>query len=306
MSELAIGIDIGGTKTEAVAISLPSRSHAESFNILNRTRISTQAHLGFDALVKNIAAFIAQFSSAYPEVTAIGIGMPGSTDGEGRVQNSNTTCLNGQFFHQALQGALAQKLIFANDANCFAKAEAVLGAGSGHPMVFGIIMGTGVGGGLTFDGAFRNGPHSICGEWGHTTLWPEHPVPCYCGKYGCVEQFLSGPGVESHYRALSGQTAPLKNILQLAQMGDAFAVQCIDTFLDNYGRAVSNLINILDPDAIVLGGGVSNVDLLYTRGYSRILKYVFSSECHTPVVKNQLGDSAGVLGAALLCRDDCH
>ena len=147
------------------------------------------------------------------------------------------------------------------------------------------------------------GPHSICGEWGHTVLWPNHDAPCYCGKRGCVEQFISGPAVELHYAALSGKRESLKTVLRLEGEGNAQAIACVDTMLDNYGRAVSNLINILDPDAVVLGGGVSNVDHLYRRGYEKVQQYVFSNECHTPILKNELGDSAGVLGAALLTRD---
>ena len=298
MSDVFIGIDMGGTKIEAVAITA-----VPEFQILERTRIPTEAHRGYDALVETLSSFINDFSARYPGVTAVGIGMPGATDNQGRVKNSNTTCLNGRHFHQEVQKQVRQRLVFANDANCFALAEAVLGAGKGHGVVFGVIMGTGVGGGLVIDGHYRNGPHAICGEWGHSSLWPDHPEACYCGKYGCVEQFLSGPGVEQHYLSLAGEALPLKSIIAKEQSGDPAAVKCIDTLLENYGRAVSNLINIIDPDAIVIGGGVSNVDFLYTRGYERILKYVFSDECHTPVIQNQLGDSAGVLGAALLGRD---
>ncbi len=298
MSRIAIGIDMGGTKIEAVAISL-----AAEWRILERIRIPSEAHRGYDALVHTLSDFISDFASAFPRVTSVGIGMPGSTDSEGRVKNSNTTCLNGQFFRQDVQKKVSCTLTFANDANCFALAEAILGAGQGKSMVFGIIMGTGVGGGLVLDGTVRDGPHSICGEWGHTSLWPNHDVPCYCGKNGCVEQFISGPGVEQHYAVLTGRRESLQTILNLAARGDAHATRCIDTLLDNYGRAVSNLINVLDPDAIILGGGVSNVDHLYGRGYDKVLQYVFSSECHTPILRNQLGDSAGVLGAALLTRD---
>ncbi|MBN2525293.1 MAG: ROK family protein [Deltaproteobacteria bacterium] len=298
MSIASVGIDIGGTKIEAVAIERAGELH-----VLNRTRIPTRAHNGYDALVETVSRFIVEFIKDYPGIHAVGVGMPGSTDGEGRIKNSNTTCLNGRLFRQDVQARVPLLLRFANDANCFALAEAQLGAGKGHDMVFGVIMGTGVGGGLVINGAFRDGPHTICGEWGHTTLWPDHPDRCYCGKRGCVEQFISGPGVENFFESITGMRLPLQRILEKENSGDIAACQSIETLLDNYGRALSNVINILDPDIIVLGGGVSNVPQLYGLGFEKVAQYVFSDICHTPIVQNQLGDSAGVLGAALLSVD---
>ncbi|MBN2341598.1 MAG: ROK family protein [Deltaproteobacteria bacterium] len=297
MSDLFVGIDMGGTKIEAVAVSFSPK-----LQIHERTRIPTNAHQGYDALVDTLSAFITDFCKKFPAVSRVGIGMPGSTRADGAVKNANTECLNGRFFHREVQERVSPKLFFANDANCFALAEAVLGAGKGHKVVFGVIMGTGVGGGLVINGAVREGPHSICGEWGHTSLWPDSNTPCYCGKTGCVEQFIAGPAIERHYRELGGEPIGLKEIVARDQSGESVAVTCIDTMLDNYGRALSNLINILDPDAVVLGGGVSNVSALYSRGYRKVAEYLFSENLRTPILQHELGDSAGVLGAALLCR----
>lgn len=298
MTDIRIGLDMGGTKIEAVAALVQ-----DEIKILKRTRIPTQAHLGYDSLVKTVSSFITDFSAEFPNARCVGVGMPGSTREDGAIKNANTKCLNGRFFHQDVQKRVAQKLIFANDANCFALAEAVLGAGKGHQLVFGVIMGTGVGGGLVINGKFREGPHSICGEWGHTSLWPNFDVPCYCGKRGCVEQFLSGTGISMQYAQLSRQEFDLKEILRREKQGEQNASQIIEKWLDDYGRALSNVLNILDPDVVVLGGGVSNVDLLYTRGIKKVAQYLFCDQCHTPIIRHQLGDSAGVLGAALLRQE---
>jgi fructokinase len=220
---------------------------------------------------------------------------------QGLAKNSNTVCMNGMPFRADLARRLGRTPVFANDANCFALAEAAMGAAVGRRLVFGAILGTGVGGGIVIDGAAREGPQSICGEWGHTILFPDGGRRCYCGRIGCVETYLAGPWIERHHRELGGAPdAKLPEILSLRSRGEEAAVRCVDTWLDAYGRAMANLINVLDPDVVVLGGGVSNAEPLYTEGRDRVAKYLFSDELLTPILRHALGDSAGVFGAALL------
>jgi fructokinase len=230
----------------------------------------------------------------------VGVGMPGSVTSEGRVKNSNTTCLNGTFFRRDLAARLGRPAAFANDANCFALAEARLGAARGAKLVFGVILGTGVGGGLVIDGAVREGPQSICGEWGHMVLHPESDRVCYCGQQGCVETHLAGPWVERDFHLRGGPALGLAEILERRAAGDPVASSCVEAWLDDFGRALANLINVLDPDAIVLGGGVSRADCLYVEGREAVARYVFTDELLTPILRHALGDSAGVLGAAML------
>lgn len=206
-------------------------------------------------------------------------------------------------------GVTGDPIAFANDANCFALAEATYGAGRGHELVFGIILGTGVGGGIVISdpdprihgapGRTWNGPQGIAGEWGHVTLDPEGP-PCYCGRGGCVETYLCGPALEADYARRSGQSRPLAEIAQRAQAQDSDAQQTLQQAARMFGRAVATVINILDPDVIVLGGGVSHLDCWYGLGRTEAARWVFSDELTTPIVRHQISDSAGVLGAALL------
>lgn len=293
-----IGIDIGGSKIEGVAVEgLP-----QAAQVIARTRRPTEADLGFEHIVDQVVRTVEELQPAAGPNAPIGVGMPGSITREGRVKNSNTTCLNGTFFRQAVAERLGCAIAFANDANCFALAEARLGAGRNQRMVFGVILGTGVGGGLVIDGSIREGPQSICGEWGHMVLRLESDRLCYCGQAGCVETHLAGPWVERDYRQRGGRRLKLPQILDRHAAGEQMACECIDAWLDDYGRALANLINVLDPDMVVLGGGVSNASCLYDDGRERVACYLFSDELLTPIVRYQLGDSAGVLGAALLPR----
>ncbi|HEY3593749.1 MAG TPA: ROK family protein, partial [Polyangiaceae bacterium] len=243
----------------------------------------------------------------------IGIGMPGAITRAGVVKNSNTVCLNGRPFHTDLMRLLGRPVQFENDANCFALAEARLGAARAYRgVVFGVIMGSGVGGGVVFDGKVWAGPQHLGGEWGHHAVGPwwagagegqgavlgARPV-CYCGKRGCLELYASGVAVERDYERRSGQRSSLADIAQSREK-DPHARAAIEELLEAFGRGLANVIDILDPAAVVLGGGVSNLDMLYTEGMARVAKYVFNDELLTPIVRHELGDSAGVLGAALL------
>lgn len=292
-----IGIDFGGTKIEGVVVRGP-RPEPE---VAVRRRIPTESARGYAHVLERTAAFIEGLAREAGEDAPIGIGMPGSVTRRGLGKNSNTVCLNGMPFRRDLALRLGRAPVFANDANCFALAEASMGAAKGCGLVFGAILGTGVGGGLVLDGAAREGPQSICGEWGHTILFPQGGRRCYCGQIGCVETYLAGPWIERHHAELGGpEGAGLPEILERRGRGEEPAERCVEAWLDAYGRAVANLINVLDPDAIVLGGGVSNADVLYTEGRERVARYLFSDELLTPILRHTLGDSAGVFGAALL------
>ena len=297
MGDLCWGIDLGGTKIEGVV--LPS---ADSTEPLCRLRLPTERDRGYDHVRRNIVALVdrlAQEAGTRPQ--AIGCGTPGTLDPATlTLKNSNTTCLIGHPLQRDLTDDLGCRVELANDANCFALAEARLGAGRGAPTVFGIILGTGVGGGVIIDGRVLPGGQGIGGEWGHIVLDPEGRQ-CYCGRRGCVETFLSGPHLETFYRDLSGESVDLPDIALRAHAGqDTAAIETIDRLTTWFGRGVATVINILDPHIVVLGGGVSNIDALYTRGVEALTPWVFNDTVHTRVVRNELGDSAGVFGAAML------
>ena len=207
--------------------------------------------------------------------------------------------MNGQPLVADLEVALGRPFTIENDANCFALAEALQGAGRENKVVFGVIMGTGCGGGIVWDGAVHRGRNAIGGEWGHHVIDPAG-ARCYCGANGCVETFISGSGVERAYRDRGGIARTADEIVTSADAGDAVAAAVLATFYDRFGRAVANLLDILDPDIVVLGGGLSNIDALYTRGVDSVRRQVFSDQLTTPIVRNELGDSAGVIGAALI------
>ena len=232
---------------------------------------------------------------------AIGIGTPGVLDPETlRLKNSNTTCLIGQPLKADLESELGLRVELANDANCFALAEARLGAARGAQSCFGVIMGTGVGGGVVIGDRALFGGQGIAGEWGHNILDASGP-DCYCGRKGCVETFISGPRLEQFYAGLADEARSLPEIVTRSEAGaDDAAVATMDRLISYFGKALASVVNILDPHTIVLGGGVSNVDLLYTRGVEAMKPWVFNDKLLTPVVKNELGDSAGVFGAAML------
>ncbi len=293
MTALRIGIDLGGTKIEGVVLDAQHRP-------VFRTRIATEAEGGYEHILARIARLMDTLRAKAPACTDIGIGTPGAISAvDGTMKNSNTTCLNGRDLRRDLEQRLGLTVVMENDANCFALAEAVAGAGHGAGLVFGVIMGTGVGGGLVINGAVHRGVQNIAGEWGHHCIDP-NGLPCYCGHRGCVEAHISGPAVSRQYAALTGESLAMEAIVARARTGHPHAIEIFDRFLDRFGRSLANLIDILDPDVIVLGGGLSNIDELYTRGRDAVARYVFNDQLRTPIVRHALGDSAGVIGAALL------
>jgi fructokinase len=296
-----LGVDVGGTKIEAVVVRAPDG--AATPEVVARLRVPTDRDRGYDHVVQTVASVIAEVARRAQLATLppIGVGMPGNVSRSGLVKNSNTTCLNGRPFRQDLARHVGAPISFANDANCFAVAEATWGAGRGARVVFGVILGTGVGGGVVLDGRGWDGAQGIAGEWGHVTLEPDTGPTCYCGRRGCVEQFLCGPAIERAYAARIGseERTPLPTIVERAAVDEAARATIADV-VRRFGRAIATVINVLDPDVVVLGGGVSNASFLYDEGVAEIGRWVFNDELRTRVVKHAIGDSAGVLGAALL------
>lgn len=292
------GIDLGGTKIEGVILD-PSRPDAP----IARLRIPTEASGGYQHIVDRIAILVADLeeASGRSRPGIIGIGTPGVSDPRsGLIKNSNTTCLNGMPLAADLARALGTRVILANDANCFALAEATLGAARGKETVFGIILGTGVGGGIVVRGRVLQGAHGIAGEWGHNPL-PGESAPCYCGRSGCLETVCSGPSLERDYTGRTGKKLPLTDIARLAEQGEREAVETLERLRDRFGAALASVINLLDPDAVVIGGGVGNLDLLYTsETRTAVRRHLFNDRFDTPLLHPLLGDSAGVFGAALL------
>jgi fructokinase len=294
------GIDLGGTKIEGIVLE------ASTLRTVIRKRIPTGAENGYRHILSQVGHLVeimSEETGTYP--ACIGIGTPGSLEPRsGRLKNSNTVCLNGKMLLQDLGEVLGMNVKLENDANCFALAELLLGAAAGRNggregMMFGIILGTGVGGGIVCNGRVVHGAHGIAGEWGHNELLPGGP-PCYCGRSGCVETVLSGPALEAWYAELSGTVRSLREIASLAD-SDWAASRTIDRLVEYFGKAVAGVINILDPDIIVIGGGVGNIDALYTdRARAAMERHLFTGSLEIPVVRPQLGDSAGVFGAALL------
>jgi len=328
MSELiSLGVDLGGTKTEAAVIARQGGVGAavrknDDFRVLARKRVPTGSERGYSGVLETIAALVrdtARDAGVDPKHVPIGVGMPGSvTRLGGLIKNSNTECLNGKPFRQDLSRLLGGRVLFDNDANCFALAEARCGAARDYVdgVVFGVIMGTGVGGGLVVRGRLWAGLQGLGGEWGHHAVGPwrrldvavEEPItgtgvterpPCFCGKMGCVELYVSGSGVEREYKRRSGESRRLNELVERRD-SDEHAGVLVDELVEAFGRGLANVIDILDPSAIVLGGGVSNLALLYGEGRSRVETYVCNGELQTPILRHELGDSAGVIGAALL------
>lgn len=295
------GIDLGGTKIEGVVL-------AESAEVQARLRIPTEADRGYKHIVTRVEQVVAllEEETRLTRPKTIGIGTPGAqVPKTGLMKNCNTTCLNGKPLLHDLVNALGTHVRIANDADCFALAEGTLGAGRGYRTVFGVIMGTGVGGGIVVDGRLVAGPNGLTGEWGHTTLVPGGN-DCYCGRQGCVETYLSGPSVERDHLFRTGDAMKLADIAACADCSDPVgtrARQCqetIDQMCENFGKALSTVVNVLDPDVIVLGGGAGRVSQLRTNGRDCLAANVFGPDFSTPLVTPQLGDSAGVFGAALL------
>lgn len=295
------GIDLGGTKIEGVI--LEDREH---LNVLKRLRIPTEAQKGYEHIIHQMVRMVEVMTTETGiKPDKIGIGTPGTMEpSSGLMKNCNTTALNGMPLQRDIENALGIPVKLANDANCFTIAEATLGVVKEKVpdarVVFGIIMGTGVGGGVVVDGKIISGRHGIGGEWGHNFL-NESGGDCYCGKVGCVERILSGPNLERYYENIMGVPRKLREIVERHKAGnDEVATKTINRLLSNFGKAFSNIINILDPDAVVIGGGVGNIDLLYTDGVWEVEKNIFNHTLETPFLKPKLGDSAGVFGAALL------
>ena len=297
------GIDLGGTKIEGAVID------SNSGRPLCRRRIDTQAGLGYGHIISRIGELVEDLTAETGLAPrAVGMGTPGATEpSTGRIKNSNPVCLNGMPLESDCAARLGVPVVTANDANCFALAETMRGAAAsalpeaGKACVFGIIMGTGVGGGLVVNGRILSGLHGIGGEWGHNFLDAEGG-PCYCGRAGCVETLISGPALERHYAKISGRTLKLREIMARTTT-DPHAAALQGRLLSLFGRAVAAVINIVDPDAIVIGGGVGNIDALYgPEARAEILKNVFNPELKTLILRPSLGDSAGVFGAAELTR----
>jgi fructokinase len=268
--------------------------------VVRRVRVATERERGYDWILGRVAAVVSDLLDDAPECDVVGIGTPGSLSRRtGTLKNSNTVCLNGQPLAADLEARLGLAVRLENDANCFALAEALLGAGRGHELVFGVILGTGVGGGIVVGGKLWGGPQDIAGEWGHHVLDPAGPA-CYCGQRGCVETMLSGPALEAEHVAAGGPPCGADAVAARAVAGDERAAAVLERWLDRFGRALANVVNILDPSVVVLGGGLSNLAPLYARGREAVARHVFNDELTTPIVRNELGDSAGVIGAALL------
>ena len=286
-----IGIDLGGTKIEGILTD-------EKYETLAKKRIPTNQDDGYNSILESIKNLVLELAQESDDNVSIGICTPGALSlGTGLIKNSNTQCLIGKDLQNDLKNILHYNVAIENDANCFALAEAKLGAGKNSNLVFGVIMGTGVGGGITIDGKIHRGRTNIAGEWGHHCLHAEGNT-CYCGNKGCVETYISGPALEKKWSDLTSQSKSLPEIIQNTVHPDFSNWK--KSFLDDFGLSLANVIDILDPDIIVLGGGVSNIDFLYNEGKSVVYENVFSDIVDTPIVKNELGDSAGVFGACML------
>ena len=300
MSSLLWGIDMGGTKIEGVVFERDPQ-----FKIIERLRVPTEQEKGYQHVLgqfKKLIDELKQRTGATP--VQVGVGTPGIIDGDSQlIKNSNTHCIVGKPMNKDLEELLGLRVKMANDANCFAVAETHFGSVpdfvKNPEVVFGVIMGTGVGSGIVINGKVINGKHGIAGEWGHNILDSNGPT-CYCGKKGCVETFLSGPACQRHYEELTGEKQTMKIIYERYENGDANAQRVIDRLIHYFGKAVAVVINIIDPDIIVFGGGLGNLDVIYTRGREEVEKYMFNNQLNTFFVKPKLGDSAGVIGAALL------
>ncbi|HAS82424.1 MAG TPA: N-acetylglucosamine kinase [Verrucomicrobia bacterium] len=261
----------------------------------------TEVDKGYDRILDNIVSLYRDLARAIDNAPhTFGMGTPGAISPRtGLLKNSNTVVMNGKPVKADLEQRLQRPIEIQNDANCFAMAEAMHGAGQGKAMVFGVIMGTGCGGGLVHNGHVHTGIQAIGGEWGHMSIDPNGPK-CYCGNNGCVECYISGGGLTRRYAERYNDQKPLLEVENAYFAGEPRAVEFLQTFFVNFGRSMANLINILDPDIIVLGGGFSKFKAIYTEGIKEVQRQVFSDSLETPIVKHQIGDSAGVLGAAYI------
>ncbi|MBD3669657.1 MAG: ROK family protein [Gammaproteobacteria bacterium] len=293
-----IGVDLGGTKIEAIALDAAGKP-------LMRRRVETPCG-DYVATVSRIVTLIEGIESDLGQQGHVGVGIPGAiSPSTGRVKNANSTCLIGQALDRDLEHALDRPVRLANDANCFAISEATDGAGADASVVFGVILGTGCGGGIVVNGRLLTGPNAIAGEWGHNPMpWPEADelsTPCYCGRKGCIETWLSGPGLARDYQQHGGQALSAIEIAKLAETaGDERAHACLVRYEERLARALASVINVLDPDVIVLGGGMSNLQRLYLNVPNLWGPYIFSDTVTTRLLQNRHGDSSGVRGAAWL------
>lgn len=295
---MRIGVDLGGTKIEAIALGAQGE-------VLARERVPTPQG-DYQGTLDAVVALVRKLEKIVEQQGTVGVGTPGALSAvTGKLKNSNSLCLNGQAIDVDLAALLERPIRVANDANCFALSEAVDGAAAGADGVFGVILGTGTGGGIVVKGHVLEGANRIAGEWGHNPLpWmrdDERPgLACYCGKRGCIETFLSGPGLSAHFLEASGQPATAEEIALRAQDGEREAVVAMGEYEDRLARALASVINVLDPDVVVLGGGLSKIDALYAGIPQRWHRYVFSDGVRTRLVKARHGDSSGVRGAAWL------
>ena len=295
---MRIGIDLGGTKIEAIAIEADG-------SVLRRIRVNTPAG-DYQATLMTIHQLVRDLEAELGAQGSVGVATPGAiSPSTGLLKNSNSTCLNGKPLDRDLADVLERPLRMANDADCFALSEAADGAARGAGTVFGVILGTGTGGGIVVQGRLLSGPNAIAGEWGHNPLpWPrddERPGPtCYCGKQGCIETFLSGPGLALDHERQYAQELSARQIAERTTREDPQCLATLARYEDRLARALASVINILDPDVIVLGGGVSNIDRLYQQVPGLWSAYVFSDDVKTRLVRARHGDSSGVRGAAWL------
>jgi len=295
---MKIGIDLGGTKTEGILINNQGKE-------LKRNRIKTEKN--YKGTISGIVSIVKDFESEFGICSSVGIGMPGAVSIDSTlVKNANSIWLNGQPFKKDLESELERKVNLENDANCFALSEAVDGAGKDANVVFGVILGTGVGGGVVINKKILQGRNNICGEWGHITLpnktdeEKKYVKDCYCGKSGCIETYLSGPGFSSSFNLRYSKDCDTHEIIKGYEQNDENCREAIKIYIDHLARGLSIVCHILDPDIIVLGGGMSNIDTIYENINDVIKKYIFSDFMHTQIVKHMHGDSGGVRGAAWL------
>ena len=295
---MRIGIDLGGTKIEGLALSDDGRE-------LDRRRVAAPRG-SYDDTVRAVADLVGAIETTLNAPGTVGVGVPGAiSPATGLIKNANSTWLNGRRLADDLSRALAREVRLANDANCFALSEATDGAAAGAPVVFGVIIGTGTGGGVVVNGRIVSGANAIGGEWGHNPLpAPEEDErpgpPCYCGRSGCIETFLSGPALARDFSLHGGVEITAIEVAARAAQGDQLAEQCLERYARRFARAIASIINVLDPDIVVLGGGVSNIERLYERVPQVWGRHIFSDHVSTRLVRARHGDASGVRGAAWL------
>jgi len=298
---MRIGIDLGGTKIEALALGADGKE-------LGRIRVATPRH-DYAETVDTIARLVRTLETDLGQRASVGVGIPGAImRPSGLVKNANSTWIIGKPLERDLSAALSREVRCENDANCLALSEATDGSGAGHRVVFAVILGTGCGGGLAIDGRVHEGRHSVAGEWGHNSLpwpWPDEVPgpPCYCGKSGCIETWISGTALANDYQRHSGVPLSGKEVAEAADRGDAEAQAALSRLEDRIARGFASLVNVIDPDVLVIGGGLSRLARIYRNVPPLLESYGFGGGIHTPIVPAQFGDSSGVRGAAWLGQD---